>query len=37
MTPNQAPSVDAPITRLFHIVHHWRRATDAQRWGKQWQ
>jgi len=25
-------SVDAPIARLFHIVHPWQRATDAQRW-----
>jgi uncharacterized membrane protein YdcZ (DUF606 family) len=24
--------VDAPIASVFHIVHHWRRATDAQRW-----
>jgi len=31
MKPNKAHSVDAPIARLFHIVHHWRRATDAQR------
>ena len=28
---NKAHSVDAPIAFLFHIVHHWRRATDAQR------
>jgi hypothetical protein len=34
MTPNQAHSVDAPIARLFHIVHHWRRATDARRWAE---
>jgi len=26
--PNKAHSVDAPIARLFHIVHHWRRATE---------
>jgi hypothetical protein len=28
---NKAHSVDAPIARLFHIVHPWRRATDAHR------
>jgi hypothetical protein len=28
---NKAHSVDAPIPRLFHVVHPWRRATDAQR------
>ncbi len=26
---NEAYSVDAPIARLLHIVHPWRRATDA--------
>ena len=30
-TANKAHSEDAPIAILFHIVHHWRRATDAQR------
>ena len=30
MMPNQAHSVDAPIARLFHLVHHWRRVTDAR-------
>jgi len=29
--PNKAHSVDAPIASMFHIVHRWRRATDAQR------
>jgi hypothetical protein len=28
---NPAHSVDAPIGRLFHLVHSWRRATDARR------
>ncbi len=31
-TPNNAHSVDAPITFLFHIVRPSRRATDAQHW-----
>jgi len=31
MKPNYAHSVDAPIASLFHIVHPWRRATDAHR------
>jgi hypothetical protein len=30
--PNEAHAVDAPIALLFHIVHPWRRATDAQCW-----
>ena len=30
--PNQAHSVDAPIARLFHIVHPRRRANDAHRY-----
>jgi hypothetical protein len=25
-------AVDAPIASLFHMVRHWRRATDVQRW-----
>ncbi len=29
--PNQAHSVDAPIAFLFHVIHRWRRATDARR------
>jgi len=29
--PNNAHSVDAPIALVFHIAHHWPRATDAQR------
>lgn len=29
--PNKAHSVDAPIGILFHMVHPWRRATDARR------
>jgi hypothetical protein len=33
-SPNKAHSVDAPIAFLFHIVHAWRRATDARRWAK---
>jgi hypothetical protein len=32
--PNKAHSVDAPIARLFHLRHHFRRATDAHRWGR---
>jgi hypothetical protein len=28
---NNAHSVDAPIAFVFHIEHHWRRATDARR------
>ncbi len=28
---NKAHAVDAPIAPLFHIGHHGRRATDAQR------
>jgi len=28
---NEAHSVDAPIACGFHVVYHWRRATDARR------
>ena len=31
-TPNKAHPVDAPIARVFHFVHPWRRAIDAPRW-----
>jgi hypothetical protein len=31
MMPNQAHSVDSPIARLFHLVYHCRRATEALR------
>ncbi len=27
--PNKAHAVDAPIASLFHMVRHWRRATDV--------
>jgi uncharacterized protein YjiS (DUF1127 family) len=27
---NLAAPVDAPIATLFHIVHHWRRATEQR-------
>lgn len=30
--PNQAHAVDAPIPSRFHMVDHWRRTTDVQRW-----
>ena len=32
---NHVHSVDAPIARLFHIVHLGRRATDAHRWASR--
>jgi hypothetical protein len=31
---NKAHSVDAAIARAFHIVRHWRRATDVHRSAK---
>jgi hypothetical protein len=30
--PNPAGTVNAPITRQFHILSRWRRATDQHRW-----
>ncbi len=30
-SPNPAGAVDAPMSFLFHRVHHRRRATDQQR------
>ncbi len=32
MRPNNAHAVDAPVASLFHVVHHWRRAPDVQRY-----
>jgi len=31
MKANKAHPVDAPIASLFQLLHHRRRATDAQR------
>jgi hypothetical protein len=31
---NLAAGVDAPIAILFHIVHHWRRATEQRCWAR---
>ena len=27
---NEAHSVDAAVAIVFHLAHHWRRATDVQ-------
>lgn len=33
---NMAAAVDAPMTPLFAFGCQWRRATDAQRWTKEY-
>jgi hypothetical protein len=32
MPPNKLPAVDAAIALLFHIAHHCRGTTEAERY-----
>jgi hypothetical protein len=32
MLPNKLPAVDAAVTILFNVEHHWRGTTEAERW-----
>ncbi len=31
MLPNKLPAVDAAVTILFNVEHHWRGTTEAER------
>jgi hypothetical protein len=30
--PNKLPAVDAAMTLLFRVAHHWCGTTEAERW-----